>query len=776
MEIPVRSSELDVCAERMPRFGRSLMWLAIALQVAHILTLLILRHPLLTSNCIQLLLPIIAVLTCLARRLASPEEQSRRTWAIICAAFVIWTMAEIAYLFELYLLPQVSRYSKVDDVLWLFFAVPLLLALSGCLEGKLSRISFLDQAQATASFLVVAILVFSPSHSLSFNRAYSAQNLVLLLSCSVRYSMAASSRDRLFFRSVGSYLVTYFLCAGIGSALSHHGWQPGGMVDLFWTFPILVFCVTSLRQPSPMLPGSPIRSDQARLHTWPSHVRDLSALGLAGLSMAASAFLVLSQPVLGCSFLMASFFLLAMRTYGRSVELHSASDSLYESALTDPLTGLGNRVHLRLALESLSKEQPSGDQEFSHALLFIDLDRFKAVNDGLGHDGGDQVLIELARRIRETSQPPAIACRLGGDEFVILLKVQDEQEGRAAAARVLEVIRVPFWFNSKLLQLSASIGLVLGSNLDFPDDLLRKADQAMYEAKRMGKNRVYAFSSALQDKRAGFTLEADLRECLKNRALQVHLQPIYSLSKGQVGGFEALARWTHPELGVIPPSTFIPLAEENGCILDLGRQMLLGAIDAVARWNRATSNDAWVSVNVSTLQLLDPELLPFLLQTLASAGLDPHLMHLEITETVMLSNEQNILTMLHEARRHGIHVSLDDFGTGYSSLSYLINFPTDEIKIDRGFIRGMDKDPQRIALVRMVLQLGVSLTKRVIAEGVETEEELEILKKMGCAYVQGYLLGRPFPIASLECFTGHEARLSRIFLEREDGPNWLLLQ
>jgi len=214
MEIPVRSSELDVCAERMPRFGRSLMWLAIALQVAHILTLLILRHPLLTSNCIQLLLPIIAVLTCLARRLASPEEQSRRTWAIICAAFVIWTMAEIAYLFELYLLPQVSRYSKVDDVLWLFFAVPLLLALSGCLEGKLSRISFLDQAQATASFLVVAILVFSPSHSLSFNRAYSAQNLVLLLSCSVRYSMAASSRDRLFFRSVGAISSRIFYAPG----------------------------------------------------------------------------------------------------------------------------------------------------------------------------------------------------------------------------------------------------------------------------------------------------------------------------------------------------------------------------------------------------------------------------------------------------------------------------------------------------------------------------------------------------------------------------------
>lgn len=184
----------------------------------------------------------------------------------------------------------------------------------------------------------------------------------------------------------------------------------------------------------------------------------------------------------------------------------------------------------------------------------------------------------------------------------------------------------------------------------------------------------------------------------------------------------------------------------------------------------------WVSVNVSTLQLLDPELLPFVLEALARTGLDPHLMHLEITESVMLSDDKGVLTVLSEARRHGIHVSLDDFGTGYSSLSYLLRFPTDEIKIDRGFIRGMDKDPQRIALVRTVLQLGASLNKRVIAEGVETEQELEVLERMGCSYVQGYLLGKPSPADALEHFSEQDAGLLRGLLMREEDLNSMLVQ
>lgn len=398
--------------------------------------------------------------------------------------------------------------------------------------------------------------------------------------------MAESRRDKLFFRDFCCYLFTYFVCAGVGNALARRGWQAGGMVDLFWTLPTTTFCMVSLRQPGHPVLGPRTHLDKLGPHTWSTHMRDLSALGLAGLSIAASAFLVLSRPVLGCLLLSVSFILLAMRTYGRSIELHLAYNSLHESALTDPLTGLGNRARLRHALERLSKCEASLNGQPSSALLFIDLDRFKAINDSFGHDVGDQVLIELARRICVISPPSAMVCRLGGDEFIALLSVRDEQEGQAIASRMLEIIRAPLWLSGKLLQLSASIGVVLGSSVDLADDLLRKADQAMYEAKRLGKNRVQSFSSALRTKQSSFVLEAELRECLNNRELQVHLQPIYTLSSGQVAGFEALARWRHRTLGVIPPSTFIPLAEETGNILELGRQMLLVAVDAVARWNR----------------------------------------------------------------------------------------------------------------------------------------------------------------------------------------------
>lgn len=244
-------------------------------------------------------------------------------------------------------------------------------------------------------------------------------------------------------------------------------------------------------------------------------------------------------------------------------------------------------------------------------------------------------------------------------------------------------------------------------------------------------------------------LEAELQDCLNREQIGVYLQPIYSLQDNDVCGFEALARWSHPRLELIAPSEFIPLAEETGMILDLGYQVLTRASQELVRWNVTWNTRLTLSVNVSARQFSDPNFLPSMLEILARTGMDPHLLHLEITESVLLVGEDTVANLLVEAQRQGMDISLDDFGTGYSSLSHVLSFPTDEIKIDRSFVHGLHQDPRRAELVRTVLQLGQFLHKRVVAEGVETQEELQALQELGCRYVQGYLFAKPFPVEDL---------------------------
>ena len=247
----------------------------------------------------------------------------------------------------------------------------------------------------------------------------------------------------------------------------------------------------------------------------------------------------------------------------------------------------------------------------------------------------------------------------------------------------------------------------------------------------------------------GYQLETDLRECLNKKTMEVYLQPIFCVQELHVCGFEALARWSHPQLGIISPGDFIPIAEDTGMIVELGRQILTRACRAVAYWNRARGSRLTLSVNVSARQFSNPDLLPGILEILVQTGMDPHLLILEVTESVLVVGDSSVAQVLSEAQRHGLQISLDDFGTGYSSLSHLLNFPTDEIKIDCTFVQGLDRDGRRAELVRTVLHLGRSLNKRVIAEGVEKSEELAALRDMGCEYVQGYLFSKPFPAEEL---------------------------
>ncbi|MGI4826655.1 MAG: putative bifunctional diguanylate cyclase/phosphodiesterase [Janthinobacterium lividum] len=711
-------------------------------------SLLWLAHPLFTSNFVQLILPIEVVAGCWWNGYHSRDIRDRRAWTLLTIAFGLWTIAEVCYLFEAHFLPRGSAFSSLDDVLWLLFAVPLLLVLSGSLEGKLNWVSWMDQIQAFVFFVVVALLVYSRPPVLSFDTAYSIQNVALLLSCLLRYSAAETHHEKTFFGKLAVYLAAYFLCAGIGNELAHRGWAPGSIVDLFWTLPLTLFCMVVLTGQTDN------RSDARELPAGDNitkYLHDLCALGLAGLSMGSSVYLALHWTLPGSVCLACSFTLFAIRTCARERELHQANKRLHASVLEDALTGLGNRACLRQHLNHLlSISNSVRTAHHTVAVLFVDLDRFKAINDGLGHEVGDKVLVEVAARIRAACPGGAVACRLGGDEFVVVLDGELAENAERVATTILAEIRTPLWLGSKVLQLSGSIGVAVARGEDEPDDLLRKADQAMYRAKRLGKNRVeICDASLLSSLHTGYVLEVELRECLEREQIGVYLQPIYSLQNNDVCGFEALARWSHSQLGMVPPSDFIPLAEETGMILELGRQVLTRACREVALWNTTWNTHLSVSVNVSARQFSDPDLLPSMLQILASAGMDPRLLHLEITESVLLVGEDTVAKVLTEAQRQGMEISLDDFGTGYSSLSHLLSFPTDEIKIDRSFVRGLHRDARRAELVRTVLHLGRSLKKRVVAEGVETQEELQALQDMGCKYVQGYLFSEPFPAEAL---------------------------
>ncbi len=732
---------------RSSSWAQGLACAAVGLEIIHLALLLFLRNPVVIVSCLQILFPMLAVVACLRNRYISRSSRDRRAWALLTIAFVLWTIAQVCYYVELYLLPPDSAFRSVDDVLWLFFAVPLLLVLSGSLEGKLNWVSWMDQVQAFLFYLVVMVMVYSRPSILTFDKAYSIQNLALLLSCALRYSAAATDHEKRFFGRLEVYLLAYSCCSALGGALAHRGWAPGGMVDLFWTGPLCLFCVLTFLGETDSRLNSKKRLRPRDEFT--RYLHDLSALGLAVLSMGASIYLTLHWTLRGSVCLVCSFALFALRTCWRERELHRANERLHESVLQDALTGLGNRACLRQHLGQLL----TGAAKSHHhavAALFVDLDRFKAINDSLGHEVGDRVITEVASRIRAACQSGAVVCRLGGDEFVVVLEGDLAHRAEHAATTILNEIRAPLWLDSKMLQLSGSIGVAITRGDDEPDTLLRKADHAMYRAKRLGKNRVEVCDAALHsDAHAGYMLEAELRECLEREEIGICLQPIYSLEKNDVCGFEALARWPHPRMGTIHPGEFIPLAEETGMIVELGRQVLARACRAVTLWNRTWNTHLSVSVNISARQFSDADLIPSLLQILAGAEMDPHLLHLEITESVLLVGEDAVAKVLIEAQRCGMQISLDDFGTGYSSLSHLLSFPTDEVKIDRSFVRGLHQDVRRAELVRTVIQLGRSLHKRVVAEGVETDEELQALQEMGCKYAQGDLFAKSFPVETL---------------------------
>ncbi|MEX6725703.1 putative bifunctional diguanylate cyclase/phosphodiesterase [Parapedomonas caeni] len=411
-------------------------------------------------------------------------------------------------------------------------------------------------------------------------------------------------------------------------------------------------------------------------------------------------------------------------------------------AMHDVVTGLPNRAYFREALEQALDR--SRRYKSSFAVQLVDLDRFKAVNDTLGHPAGDTVLEEVAQRLRGIARESDVIVRLGGDEFAILqCEAHSEGEVAALARRIVDTISEPYTVNGAQVVIGASIGIALaprdGSDAD---QLMRHADLALYRSKSDGRG-TYCFFVAEMDHQAQARriLELDLREALAQRQLSLHFQPIVNIKSGQVSGFEALLRWRHPDRGMISPAEFIPVAEETGLIQAVGEWVIHEACREAASWPAPLK----VAVNLSPSQFRNRQLVDIIQQALTTSGLPPERLEIEITESLLLEDNDAVLHMLSALREKGVRISLDDFGTGFSSLGYLRSFPFTKIKIDQSFIRDVATRNDSAAIVRAVTGLANSLGMVTTAEGVETSEQLDALRGFDCVEVQGYLFSRPVP-------------------------------
>ncbi|HSB08122.1 MAG TPA: EAL domain-containing protein [Blastocatellia bacterium] len=423
-----------------------------------------------------------------------------------------------------------------------------------------------------------------------------------------------------------------------------------------------------------------------------------------------------------------------------------AEKALLHSAYHDALTGLPNRGLFMARLKSAMGQVKHGDG-YSFGVLFLDLDRFKVVNDSLGHQIGDQLLVATARRLESCLRPGDIVARLGGDEFAIILdRVRQVNDAVQAAERIREHLATPFNLSGHEVFISASIGIALNQTAsEEPEEILRNADTAMYRAKDMGRGSYELFDKGMHARNAALSqLETGLRRALAHNEFRVHYQPIISLENWRISGFEALLRWEHPEHGYVSPLKFIPVAEETGLIIPISEWVLREACEQLRAWQVQFPSDPplSMSVNLSGKQFSQPDLIDRIAQTLKETDVEASSLKIEITESAIIENIDVAALMLKRIKALGVRLSLDDFGTGYSSLSYLHRFPIDTLKIDRSFVSRINL-PKNAEIVKTILTLAGNLGMDVVAEGVETRDQVLKLTGLNCEYVQGYLLSKP---------------------------------
>jgi diguanylate cyclase (GGDEF)-like protein len=416
-----------------------------------------------------------------------------------------------------------------------------------------------------------------------------------------------------------------------------------------------------------------------------------------------------------------------------------------------------------LALDRLKLALAQARRESTEVgVMFLDLDNFKHVNDTLGHDAGDTLLIEAARRISSCLRGSSTVARLGGDEFLVILPgLQSAEVSSQVAERILKTFSMPYQLNSHEVYVTTSIGIAaFPADSDNSGELMQHADAAMYQAKRKGKSDYVHFSPEMSEiSHERLQLESRLRRALQQEEFELFYQPIVNTSNGNLLAAEALLRWNNPEIGQVMPDRFIPLAEETGLITAIGEWVIQQACQNAVAWKNQLGRDIGISVNVSPRQFRAAGFVTSVMDALSSSGLAAEFLELEITERLILDNSIETAQILQELDEHGVRLSVDDFGTGYSALSFLKSFPFDTLKIDKSFVQDVLKDPDDAVLVSAIINMAHSMGLRLIAEGVEEEEQVQFLQKAGCDCAQGYFYSRPLPAIEfsqwLDSYTSH---------------------
>lgn len=717
---------------------RALIISAVGLQIAHVLMFVVLKDATLASNLLQVAIALLCVICCLFKAKESHQLDLMSPWVMLSLAFSLWTVGQLIYVLPLVSVGPAS-WETVSNVLWLLFSFPLLLASSlRSQRARRDEATWLDLAQACLFFSTLFALVYLRPGAIGLSTAYEVQSVALALAFALRYSISLPGEERLFYRNAAIFTISYAVFSVFGYISEDHGFPSGTLIDLCWTLPFSIFSVLAMRSSS--ISDDSHSSIQLKN---PSSLHGICAFGLAAMSLAASGFLAWHHPFCGGAAVLIAFGLLAGRMIAREFQLHQFHTQLESLALRDPLTGLANRTSLeRKLVRSLRRATHNADEQT--VILFIDLDRFKLINDGYGHHFGDLVLKQVAALLRVATRSQDLVARQGGDEFVVLLDRITLESAREVAERITTTLKKPIHIEGRTIHLSASVGLASKRFGENGETLLEDADCAMYRAKSMGRDRIEPFTPELLKRVKGtHSLYSDLREALSKGEIIVHYQPIYELGSDMITGFEALARWQHPTKGFIAPVDFIPIAEESGMIAELGEHVLRTACVQCKEWILHFGRNLTMSVNVSARQFANPNFSKQVMGILVASGLNPQLLRLEITETVLLGDYEGAEKTLEEFRAAEIAISLDDFGTGYSSLSYLLKFPFNVVKIDRSFVSHIDSDFKRSEIVRKIIELAKILEMKTIAEGVETTAEVSCLRELQCDMVQGYFFSRP---------------------------------
>ena len=724
--------------------ARLLLLVALAVQAVHFALHVLWARPTFASDMMQGLAALVSVAVCMYKFHRNREQ--RNLWAGLAGAFGIWVFAEVYY--AIAILRPGATDVPLSDFLWLIYAFPLLVVTTYTPQkAQRAWAEWFDAAQAGIFFCILIALFFPPPGLITQAISDDVQGVALLLLVVLRYCIAQPGTDRLFFRNLTIYMVVYVAFCFLYYVATAHGYALGSVAELCWSLPFTFFSVMTLK--TKFLEAAQEEERKKRGDATPAgYVQGASALGLAIMSLTGSAVLTYHRPVEGGVALAVAFLLFAARTSAREWQLRSVHSKLNHSVLHDPLTLLANRTLLDAEIKRRLRASAAGTSPPT-CVMFLGLDRFKTLNDCLGHAFGDLLLRRVAELLSESIRKHDLVARYGGDEFVVLLDAGGAREAQTFAERTLAKLRTPMMLESRLLNVTASIGYTIGTADSTAAEMLQQAHFAMHHAKKFGRDRVQAFEEEMvRIPQFRLGLEADLRRALAADGMTVMYQPIFSVDSGVMEGFEALARWVDGERGNVSPADFIPVAEDTGLIIELGEQVLRKACRQCREWNQQFGTAYTMSVNVSAHQFASPNLLTQIVSVLCETGLEPRLLKLEITESVLISGYTGVEEVLKKAQKLGIQICLDDFGTGYSSLSYLLNYPFDVVKIDQSFVRHLDRDPQRADVVRTLVELAASLDKHLVAEGVERTEEMACLKEYGCEFVQGYLLSKPLSVTA----------------------------